>query len=225
VGFAPDAPSFPDALTFLEAITLFAALKGISGRDASAAVTPFRHLLQLDEILDKRVGGLSRGNLLKLGLLQAMIHAPGLLVSDEPFGALDPVAQVGLRTLLRAAAARGAAVLVSSHQLDQVAKVADRVLILDRVGLTADHGAAELAAGWLVELEISDLTPEAEARLRRPWAFSAKSGSLLTVPSMSAAPTTDELRRLLPEGSSIPRVVRSTPLSLEAIILSTLANH
>jgi ABC-2 type transport system ATP-binding protein len=81
-------------------------------------------------VLDRPIRQLSRGNRQKLGLVQAFMGAPDLVVLDEPSSGLDPLLQAELRTLLRETAASGATVFLSSHSLDEVQHVADRVGII-----------------------------------------------------------------------------------------------
>jgi ABC-2 type transport system ATP-binding protein len=80
----------------------------------------------------KRSRALSLGNRQRLGLASAVIHEPSILVLDEPANALDPAGVVFIRDLLRTTSARGTAVLVSSHHLDQLARVAHRITMLHR---------------------------------------------------------------------------------------------
>jgi len=75
---------------------------------------------------------LSLGNRQRLGLASSFVHEPSVLVLDEPANALDPAGVVFIRELLRERAEAGAAILVSSHHLDQVARIADRITVLHR---------------------------------------------------------------------------------------------
>lgn len=156
VGYCPDVPAFPPFLTADEALGLCAGLAGLSRRGARAARDELAGRLGLEGILDRRVSRLSRGNVVRLGIAQALIGGPRLLLLDESFASLDPVAQRDLREVIREEARRGAAVLVSSHQLGQLEKVADRVLVLrggevlgpcDRSRIGSDALEALLAKG------------------------------------------------------------------------------
>jgi ABC-2 type transport system ATP-binding protein len=225
VGFAPDVPKFPTLLTGREALMLCAGLTGVAAGAAEQKLRALESPLELAPVLDRRVGGLSRGNLQKLGLAQAVLRSPDLLLCDEPFSALDPVVQVGLREVLLAEASRGACVLVSSHQLDQVEKVAGRVLVLEAGRLVADLTARELQAGWLVELECPGVTAEFEAELRKRWSFVARTRDLFTIPWPSPTPELNEVVRALPTGCGQPTIRRTVPLSLESLLLATLGRH
>ena len=93
-----------------------------------------------------RSGRLSRGNRQKLGVVQAFFHEPELLMLDEPTSGLDPVAQREFRSLVREATARGAAVLLSSHVLSEVQRVADRVAIVRQGRLLTIEPMREIEA-------------------------------------------------------------------------------
>jgi ABC-2 type transport system ATP-binding protein len=85
---------------------------------------------RFDVEMDRPVGELSKGNRQKVGLLLAFAHSPELLILDEPTSGLDPLMQVEFERLLRETAARGRTVLLSSHSLAEVQRVADRVAII-----------------------------------------------------------------------------------------------
>jgi ABC-2 type transport system ATP-binding protein len=98
------------------------------------SVTVERALRQfeLEHWAERRTRHLSLGNRQRVGLAAALSHEPRILVLDEPTNALDPAGVVFTRDLLRSAAAEGAAVLVSSHHFDQLARVADSITVLHR---------------------------------------------------------------------------------------------
>jgi ABC-2 type transport system ATP-binding protein len=92
----------------------------------------------LTDLTRRLAGVLSQGQRQRLGLACALLHRPALLVLDEPANALDPVQVVALRTLLRELAAKGTAVILSTHQLTEVTAVCDRVAILHEGRLRHD---------------------------------------------------------------------------------------
>ncbi len=97
---------------------------------------------RFDVVLDRPIRQLSRGNRQKLGLVQAFMHRPDVVVLDEPSSGLDPLLQNEFRSLVRETASAGAAVFLSSHSLDEVQHVADRVGII-RSGKLVDVDAVE----------------------------------------------------------------------------------
>ena len=119
-------------LTVTENLRCAALLHGLPESTARAAVSTGISDLRLSHWADRPARTLSTGNRQRLGLACALIGEPDLLVLDEPTTALDPAGVVLVRTLLRAAAARGTAVLVSSHHLDEMARIADHISVMHR---------------------------------------------------------------------------------------------
>jgi ABC-2 type transport system ATP-binding protein len=137
VGYLPGDLRLADRLTGGEQLDSFARLRG--------GETPLRNSLcrRFGAVLDRPIRELSKGNRQKLGLVQAFMHRPELLVLDEPTSGLDPLLQEEFRTLLRETAADGRTVFLSSHSLDEVQHAADRVgIIRDGELLDVDSVAA-----------------------------------------------------------------------------------
>jgi len=119
-------------LTAAENLRCAALLRGLPEATARAVVNAGILDLRLSRWADRTTRTLSTGNRQRLGLACALLGGPDLLVLDEPTTALDPAGVVLVRTLLRAAATRGAAVLVSSHHLDEMARIADQISVMHR---------------------------------------------------------------------------------------------
>jgi ABC-2 type transport system ATP-binding protein len=110
-------------------------------------------LVELSEARARRVEQMSKGMQQRLGLAQALVGAPPLLLLDEPTSALDPVGRRTVRGLLEELRRRGTSVLLNSHLLSEVELVCDRVAILLRGRLVAEGSPAELARARGVEIE------------------------------------------------------------------------
>ena len=143
-----------------EALTLLAKLRGVERLDrAEELARRFR------ADLDRPLGRLSRGNRQKVGLILALFHRPELLILDEPTGGLDPLMQEEFLALVREESERGCAVFLSSHELDEVERVCDRVGIIragrviavervgDLLGKTMDRRRVEVEFAEPVELD------------------------------------------------------------------------
>ena len=152
-----------------EALELLAALRGV-GSLARADQLAARFRTELDVPL----GQLSRGNRQKVGLILALFHEPELLILDEPTSGLDPLMQEEFLALVAEERERGATVFVSSHELDEVERMCDRVGIIREGNLVAVEHVAEL-------------TGRASRRVSVVFAAPIEASELLRLPGVSAA--------------------------------------
>ncbi|MFW5420141.1 ATP-binding cassette domain-containing protein [Nocardiopsis sp. CNT-189] len=114
---------------------------------------------------DRRIGGYSTGMRRRLALATALLGDPGVLVLDEPGNGLDPAGAAWLRGFLRARAAAGGTVLVSSHLLAEIAQTADRVVVMDRGRALAEGTLAEVAGDRGLEASFLALTETAASEV------------------------------------------------------------
>lgn len=133
VGFLPESIVFDGALSGREALAFFARLKGLP----AAAGEALLERLGLAHAADRRLWTYSNGMRQRVGLAQAFLGAPGLLLLDEPTTGLDPDLRRDFYRLVGEARARGAAVLLSSHALAELEAAVDRVALMDRGRLVA----------------------------------------------------------------------------------------
>jgi ABC-2 type transport system ATP-binding protein len=157
IGYLAELFRFPE---WLRADELLALHQRLSGSDGGADER--RELLELVELADAagtRVGAMSKGMQQRLGIAQALVGTPRLLMLDEPTSALDPVGRRVVRDLLLELKRRGVAVLLNSHLLSEVERVCDRVAILVGGKIVARGSPAELATARGVEVDL-----EAEVR-------------------------------------------------------------
>lgn len=130
VGHLIETPFAYPELTVRENITASALLRGMPEPDDAVARVIGR--FELGRWADRRAHTLSLGNRQRLGLASALVHDPSVLVLDEPANALDPAGVVFIRDLMQTLAADGASVMVSSHHLDQLARVAHTITVMHR---------------------------------------------------------------------------------------------
>ena len=139
IGYVPgDLAMYPN-LTGRDTLTYFANLRG--GVDWSYVETLAD---RLDADLEKKVGDLSSGNRQKVGLIQAFMNSPDVLIMDEPSSGLDPLVQREFQKMMREVAAEGRTVFLSSHTLSEVQRVANRVGIIRHGHLIAVETVADL---------------------------------------------------------------------------------
>jgi len=168
VGFLPENPYFYKFLTGAETVRFFGKLSGMSGNALEARVTELLDLVGLSDAAARRVGSYSKGMLQRVGLAQALVQDPGLLVLDEPTAGVDPVGSREIRDLILELKARGKTVLLCSHLLSQVQEVCDRVGILARGALVREGRVEDLlAVGNRHEIVLEHATPEQLAELGR----------------------------------------------------------
>ena len=137
--------------------------RGLYPREARTAATDWLERLGLGDRARAKVEELSHGNQQRAQLAAALVHTPELLVLDEPFAGLDPVAVRTLAQVLRDEAARGAAVLFSSHQLDLVEDICEEVTIIDHGRIVAKGDLAALRRASQrrrIELQLEGAPPE-----------------------------------------------------------------
>ena len=131
-GYMPEERGLYPRMPVAEQIAYFGRLHGMEGSRARMAAAAWLERLGLGERATAKLEELSHGNQQRAQLAAALVHEPELLVLDEPFAGLDPVAVHTLAELLRHEAGRGTAVLFSSHQLDLVEDICEDVAIVDR---------------------------------------------------------------------------------------------
>jgi len=145
-GYMPEERGLYPQMRVLDQVAYFARLHGLELRAATTQAQKWITSLGLEGRELDRVVALSHGNQQRVQLAVALVYQPDLLVLDEPFAGLDPSAVDSLSDVLRAETARGTAVLFSSHQLDLVERLCDRVVILDQGQVLANGTLDELRA-------------------------------------------------------------------------------
>jgi len=154
LGYVPDDLTMYPDLTGHDTLTYFANLRG--GVDW-AYVDRLAERLHSD--LSRKVGDLSSGNRQKVGLIQAFMNRPEVLIMDEPSSGLDPLVQAEFQQMIREVAAEGTTVFLSSHTLSEVQRVADRVGILRNSRLVTVESVAGLRSKAMRRVEFEFASP------------------------------------------------------------------
>lgn len=144
VGYLPESPYFYRHLTGRELVRFYAQMCGLRGPALSTRVADALALVDMAEAADRRVGTYSKGMLQRVGLAQALVHDPRLLILDEPTAGVDPVGSAAISELILRLKAQGKTVLITSHLLGQIEDICDRVAILDRGKLILEGAVADL---------------------------------------------------------------------------------
>ncbi len=145
IGYLPEnTPLYSDMVTY-DYLEFIAAMRGVQKDDRAERIAEMTNACGLQEVLSKRVDALSKGFRQRVGLAQAMIHNPPILILDEPTSGLDPNQIVEIRELIRTIGKKRTVVL-STHILPEVQASCDRVIIIDNGVLVADGTPEELQA-------------------------------------------------------------------------------
>lgn len=144
VGFLPESPYFYKFLTGEETLRFYGKLCGLGGARLTERVDEMLALVGLKDARARRLAGYSKGMLQRIGLAQALIQEPALLVLDEPTAGVDPAGASEIRDLILELKTRGITVLLSSHLLGQVQEICDRVGILANGVLVREGALSDL---------------------------------------------------------------------------------
>ena len=144
MGYVPEEPYLYNHLSGLEYLVMISQLRDLPRRQSSERIDGLLRLLSLYDGRHASISGYSKGMRQKLLISAALLHDPDLLLLDEPFSGLDVGSALILRSLIKELAARGKVVLFSSHELDTVERISDRVVILHRAKVVADDSIEHL---------------------------------------------------------------------------------
>jgi ABC-2 type transport system ATP-binding protein len=161
-GYMPEERGLYPTMIVKEQLEYLGELRGRSRQDARTAAATWLERLGVADRADDKLEALSLGNQQRVQLAAAFVHAPELLVLDEPFSGLDPVGIDALAAVLRDEAAGGATVLFSSHQLDLVENMCESVAIISRGRLVASGTVDDLATAGPTRLLV-DVAGDAKA--------------------------------------------------------------
>lgn len=158
VGYLPDSVGFYDHLTATENLAYTAKLMGLSPAERASRIKSALARVRLSEVADKRVATFSRGMRQRLGLAEIIVKQAEVAILDEPTSGLDPQATLEFLGLIEELKKEGVTVLLSSHALDQVQRICDRVALFQSghivlMGPVTDLARQVLGAGFVVEVE------------------------------------------------------------------------
>lgn len=161
VGFLPENPYFYKHLSGAETLRFYGKLCGLGGRELEDRVSELLALVDLEGARDRRLGGYSKGMLQRIGLAQALVQEPRLVILDEPTAGVDPLGSRQIRDLILKLRDQGITVFLCSHLLEQVQEVCDRVGIIFR-GKMVREGKLEdlIAIEDQSEIVLQDASPE-----------------------------------------------------------------
>jgi ABC-2 type transport system ATP-binding protein len=158
IGFLPDTPPLYNEMTVGRYLAFVAQLRGVPSGDTEKAVAEAEEKTSTRDKHDAPISSLSHGYRQRVGVAQALVHKPKLLILDEPTSGLDPVQIVEMRNMIRDL--RGAhTILLSSHILSEISQTCDRLLVIQRGEIVAQGTEQELAkamgGGGTIEVEVA----------------------------------------------------------------------
>jgi ABC-2 type transport system ATP-binding protein len=218
VGYLVETPAAYPELTVAQNLQLVARLRKLSGRAAVDAVIAD---LGLTPYANRRAGDLSLGNQQRLGLAKAFIHRPSLLVLDEPANGLDPAGVVEVRLLLQTLAAQGTTVLLSSHILAEVARLATRIGVIHHGRMITELATEDLPSRVHRQLTVRTSDPHAAADVLRSAGHDTVTGAdgCLALTGRRAIECPDQIATLLVEAGHAPTHLAIDEEDLESFFL------
>lgn len=154
IGFLPEAPYFYTYLTAEEVLLFYGRLAGLSGHGLDRRVEELLEMVGLMEARHRQLGKFSKGMLQRVGLAQALIHDPTLVILDEPMSGLDPIGRKEVRDLIMHLRKQGKTVFFSTHIIPDVEMLCDRVGIIAGGRLLASGRVDELVEGRTKTVEV-----------------------------------------------------------------------
>ena len=224
VGHLVESPSAYPELSVRENLSIARRLYGIQNPQAVDAVI---ERLALAAYADRKAGTLSTGNLQRLGLARALLHAPELLILDEPANGLDPAGVVEIRELLRTLARdNGATIFMSSHILTEVDRLATRIGIIHKGRLIEELDTAKLEKLRTKRLEIQTRNLEAaQISLKSAGYKSALRDNTVVIEDPHAIEHSDDIAQILVNAGVPPTRLAVEQENLEDYFLRLTAMH
>ena len=146
LGVLPDQSGLYPRLTAREHIRYFGHLRGLSGADLDNRIESWIKILDLKGVADRRVGGFSHGERTKVALARALVHNPQNVLLDEPTNGLDVMSTRAVREVIRRLKSEGRCVLFSSHVMQEVSALCDRIVVISSGHVVAEGSADDLLA-------------------------------------------------------------------------------
>lgn len=224
MGFLPENFSFYRYLDAEKLLRMHCILAGRRDKDRGAFIQDLLAKVRLDEYRKLKISKYSRGMVQRLGLAQALVGEPRLLVLDEPTSGLDPAGRKDVRDLIVSLRAAGNTIFLSSHILSEVEQVCDRAVIINR-GKVVREGTLEelLSPSGRVEIVVDRLSTEIEARVAG-WGGAVERGAQSVRITLETARKRQAVESLWAAGAD---VISLTPLrsTLEETFLEVVGGE
>lgn len=167
LGYAPEVPPIYPNMIVRDFVRFAAELKGVA--DPKKAADEALAKVGLSQVAHRLIENLSKGNRQRVGLAQALVHSPSVLVLDEPTSGLDPEQRVNIRKLIQELAAGDRTVILSTHVMGEIEALCNRVIIIKKGQIVSQESLANLdsGVGHKIRLEVARPSDELSARFRQ----------------------------------------------------------
>ncbi|MBU2539093.1 MAG: ABC transporter ATP-binding protein [Proteobacteria bacterium] len=147
IGYLSEVPVFYDHLTAIETLLLSARLSGMTRQVINQRIPMLLERMTLTEATNRRVGGFSKGMKQRLGMANALIHDPEVLIFDEPMSGLDPLGRYQIKSLIAELKQEGKTIFFSSHILSDIEALCDRIAVIHKGVLLYSGGLGDFLRG------------------------------------------------------------------------------
>lgn len=217
IGYLPERPYFQEHLTGEELLTYLGSLSGMSSKEIRSRSAWALEKVGLKKAARLRLRTYSKGMLQRVGIAQAILHDPRLIVLDEPMSGLDPVGRQEIRELIQSLAADGHTIFFSTHVVPDVEAICTRIALIQTGKIIRQGTIAELVERSSVRTEIAYAgSVELEGAIEGPGGIRS-----ITVPTEK---TDETLRRILKDKGSVRKVLPIRP-SLESMLFGMESGH
>lgn len=220
VGYLPENHRFPTYLTGYGMLDFYGALSGVDARERKRRIPEFLELVGLKDWAGVRIKKYSKGMLQRLGLAQALLHRPKLLILDEPTDGVDPVGRREIRRVLDSLKEKGVTVFINSHLLSEVESFCEYVAILRSGQVAVEGKISNLLAGRGYRVAASDVPAAALADIRQSGASILPADEGITIQVTTREEANSAIDKIRAAGGEIESVAASTG-SLEDLFMKT----
>jgi ABC-2 type transport system ATP-binding protein len=161
IAYIPDNPDVYETLTGIQYLQLIANIFNVDQNTRARKIDEFASLFELTQVLQQPISSYSHGMKQKLVIISALIHSPKLLLLDEPFVGLDPKASFQLKEIFKSMCEQGTSIFFSTHVLEVVEKLCNRVAIIKQGKIVADGNTQEIILNQSLEEIFMEIASEA----------------------------------------------------------------
>jgi len=224
VGYLPENHRFPTYLTGSGMLDFYSALSGMEERQRRRRAAELLELVGLKDWGDVRIKKYSKGMLQRLGLAQALMHEPRLLVLDEPTDGVDPVGRRDIRRILNDLTGSGVTIFINSHLLSEVESFCEYVAILNKGHLALEGKISSLVGGRGYRIGATGVPAEAMEEIRRSGASIFPGAQMDEFQVATREEANETIDRLRAAGGLIESVTASNT-SLEDVFIQTTSSE